>query len=86
MVVSGDGGNNSLNGGSGSDILDGGLGRDTLTGGGGADEFRFTTPASNNNFDRITDFVSGTDKLVFDPAVFGDVTQPGRIVYDSSNG
>jgi Ca2+-binding RTX toxin-like protein len=86
MVVSGDSGNNLLIGGPDNDILDGGLGRDTLTGAGGADEFRFTTAASNNNYDRITDFVSGNDKLVFDPAVYGDVTLPGRIVYNSSNG
>ena len=86
MVVSGDGGDNLLIGSSGSDTLDGGLGKDTMTGGGGADDFRFTTPASNNNFDRITDFVSGSDRLVFDPEVFGDVTLPGRILYNSSNG
>jgi serralysin len=59
-------GNDRLSGLGGNDVLEGGLGRDGLTGGTGADRFVFNTPADTFlNFDTITDFVSGTDKLVF---------------------
>jgi Ca2+-binding RTX toxin-like protein len=54
------GGNDKLNGGDGNDTLRGGLGTDTLTGGAGADLFVFEAKGGN---DRITDFVSGTDKI-----------------------
>jgi Ca2+-binding RTX toxin-like protein len=53
-------GNDTLKGGAGSDILRGGLGTDTLTGGAGADTFQFETGGGN---DKVTDFVSGTDKI-----------------------
>ena len=68
----GEGGDDLLNGGHGDDVLDGGsgndnlfgsLGHDTLTGGAGADRFRFAAPGET--FDHITDFMTGTDKLVF---------------------
>jgi len=49
-------------GGAGNDVLDGGAGNDLLTGGTGADTFEFASSPGN---DRITDFVSGTDKLDF---------------------
>ena len=55
-------GNDILIGGAGNDTLRGGLGADTLTGGAGSDIFQFE--ASNGN-DKVTDFVSGTDKLDF---------------------
>jgi Ca2+-binding RTX toxin-like protein len=55
-------GNDKLVGGAGNDILRGGLGTDTLTGGTGADIFQFE---ANNGNDKVTDFVSGTDKLDF---------------------
>jgi Ca2+-binding RTX toxin-like protein len=102
MVVSGDNGSNLLIGGPDNDTLDGVLGQDTLIGGGGADDFRFTTPPSNSNFDRVGDFSSGVDRLVFDPAIFAGVGVPGsflaaaganrgldaddRLVYNTSNG
>jgi uncharacterized delta-60 repeat protein len=54
--------NDSLVGGAGDDILVGDQGADTLTGGLGKDIFQLTN-AQNGLFDRITDFVVGTDKI-----------------------
>jgi Ca2+-binding RTX toxin-like protein len=56
------GGNDTLNGGAGNDTLRGGVGIDTLTGGSGSDIFQFERNGGN---DKVTDFVSGTDKLDF---------------------
>lgn len=61
----------TLTGGRGSNVLTGGLGVDTLTGGAGADQFRYE--AANEGGDRIADFVSGQDKLVFVGSEFGDL-------------
>ena len=48
----------------------GGTGNDTLTGGAGADKFVFASALNSlTNVDTITDFVSGTDKLVLDDSV-----------------
>ena len=52
---------NTLNGAGGNDTLNGGLGNDTLTGGAGRDVFLFSDVASGA--DKITDFVSGSDKI-----------------------
>ena len=51
---------NKLSGNGGNDVLDGHLGNDTYTGGAGADEFRVSQIGGN---EKITDFVSGTDKI-----------------------
>jgi len=62
----GGGGNDMLIGGAGSDRLVGGTGVDTMTGNGGADTFVFATgdsSAASGQHDRITDFVSGVDKI-----------------------
>ena len=56
------GGNDTLKGGGGNDTLRGGLGTDTQTGGLGADWFEFEKGGGN---DKVTDFLSGTDKLDF---------------------
>src|SRR5439155_10663480 len=56
------GGSDKLVGGAGNDTLRGGLGTDTLTGGLGADLFQFEKGGGN---DKVTDFVSGTDKVDF---------------------
>ncbi|HTU12058.1 MAG TPA: calcium-binding protein [Allosphingosinicella sp.] len=55
----------TLVGGSGTDRLAGGGGADILTGGSGVDTFVFTAGATGTGAaaDRITDFVSGTDKI-----------------------
>ena len=62
----GGGGNDILIGGSGNDRLLGGSGADTLTGGGSGDTFVFLlgdSSAANGQHDRITDFLSGTDRI-----------------------
>jgi Ca2+-binding RTX toxin-like protein len=70
----------TLVGGSGADVITGGAGRDQLTGGVGADQFRFDLKASANNLDTITDFVSGTDKLMFSVKIFKALgTKPGVV-------
>ena len=51
---------NKLSGNGGNDVLSGLGGDDILTGGAGLDEFRFTGVGGN---DKITDFVSGSDKI-----------------------
>ena len=66
-------GNDTLLGGDGNDLLESGAGADRLTGGGGADEFHFsaddfyaqTRSLTDADADTLTDFTSGTDKLVF---------------------
>src|ERR1051325_3942352 len=68
--LSGSAGADSLAGGAGNDILDGRGGNDSLTGGAGADAFVFDTAPATGNVDLVTDFVSATDKLDLDNAVF----------------
>lgn len=68
-------GNDRLVGGSASDTLIGGLGADILTGGKGEDHFVFDVP--DGAMDTITDFRSGTDKLVFDADIFAGL-RPGQ--------
>lgn len=62
-ILTGNAAINTLNGGAGNDTLIGGLGKDVLTGGAGSDVFRFDVTFSNTDFDTITDFASGTDKI-----------------------
>ena len=78
--VSGEAGNDHLVGGAFADKLDGGFGNDTLTGGGGKDQFIFdsTTPPNADNCDKITDFTSGTDKIVLSEGAFGDLGPTGH--------
>jgi Ca2+-binding RTX toxin-like protein len=61
---------NSLFGNAGVNILDGKAGADTLVGFGGADQFRFSSALGSGNVDRIVDFVSGSDRIQLDHAVF----------------
>ncbi len=69
-TLNGNSGKDTLKGGSGSDTLNGDSGKDKLTGGTGADHFRFTAAASASTVDTITDFVHGTDKIIFENAIF----------------
>jgi len=63
--------NQFLYGNAGANQLDGKGGADVLTGFGGVDTFTFTSALGGGNIDRITDFVSGTDKIALDHGVFG---------------
>ena len=65
-VLTGGSGNDYLFGGAGNDVLNGGKGVDYLTGGAGADTFRFTGGTGASNADRITEFLSGLDKIQID--------------------
>jgi Ca2+-binding RTX toxin-like protein/predicted extracellular nuclease len=69
-VIYGNFGSNTLQGGGGADTLNGFQGSDTLTGGSGADSFQFTTSVGPGNVAALTDFVSGTDRIVLEDAVF----------------
>lgn len=78
--LEGGGGNDSLKGGTGADLLSGGSGQDTMTGGTEIDTFGFAgvadSPAATR--DRITDFVSGTDRISFQDFVdLSDAVSPG---------
>ena len=68
---------NTVLGNAGANLLDGGAGADTLAGFGGADRFAFTSALGGGNVDRILDFVSGSDKLLLDHAVFGGLAAGG---------
>jgi RHS repeat-associated protein len=73
-------GNDQLFGDAGNDWLVGGAGNDTLTGGTGIDKFvfdigtAFSTSAMGS--DRITDFITGIDKIVLDKTTFTALTTP----------
>jgi len=69
-VLYGGKGNDLLKGDADDDVLYGEEGNDKLTGGAGNDTFVFNKKASKANFDTITDFKSGQDKLFLDNAVF----------------
>ena len=70
-VVTGGVGNDVLDGGDGNDTLAGGFGNDILTDAIGQNSFLFNTaPDPLTNVDAITDFVSGTDKILLDHTVF----------------
>lgn len=73
----GDFGRDTLVGGAGNDTLEGGADADRLTGGIGADQFLFNTDDDGTPWgDTITDFVSGTDDLVFERADFAGMSGP----------
>lgn len=79
-VLEGDQGDDTLLGGSGNDTLTGGTGSDFINGGSGRDAFRFTSiPSPANGVDTVVDFVSGTDQLQFDAAVFRSLGAVGRL-------
>jgi Ca2+-binding RTX toxin-like protein len=69
----------SLSGNNGANLLDGKGGTDTLVGFAGADTFAFTTAIGTGNVDLIADFVSGTDKVALDDAVFTAIGAPGAL-------
>ena len=82
-VLAGDKGNDVILGGNGADTLEGGVGNDTLTGGAGADVFDFTRffakaggGGVGTGKDVITDFVDGTDHLLY---TLGDTIKGQRV-------
>jgi Ca2+-binding RTX toxin-like protein len=77
-TVSGAAGNDTLLGGIGNDRLAGGTGNDTLTGGAGLDSFVFAEAPGSANVDRITDFVSASDKVLLDDAFHSNIGAAGN--------
>jgi Ca2+-binding RTX toxin-like protein len=67
-----------LEGREGDDTLSGMRGHDTLVGGAGQDRFVFTDEVNSAYSDQVVDFVSATDKLVFDNAFFTTIGAPGN--------
>ncbi len=63
---------NIITGGAGEDFLFAGQGDDVLTGRGGADIFFFDSPIAG--IDRITDFISGSDRIFFNRSIYGPGT------------
>jgi serralysin len=68
-AITGNSGNNDLRGFASDDTINGGGGFDTLTGGEGADQFVFAFPLGSDVIE-ITDFQTGSDKIVLSRAVF----------------
>lgn len=64
-VLNGNGGHNIIKGGGGNDRIDGNGNADVLSGGAGADTFMFLSRANSSarNWDIITDFEKGVDKI-----------------------
>jgi Ca2+-binding RTX toxin-like protein len=70
----------TLVGGAGADVITGGDGNDQLTGGAGPDQFKFDQAAGTSNLDTITDFVSGTDKMMLSVKIFEAIgTKAGAV-------
>ncbi|MUL38415.1 calcium-binding protein [Gloeocapsopsis dulcis] len=86
----GENGNDSLFGGDGHDTLIGGEGADTLTGGSGKDIFYFgTLPDNSTDFDTITDFQPGADKIQVEGVEFFngiDDRSLARFIYNGVTG
>ena len=86
--VRGGAGGDTITGAGGAETLVGRGGADTLTGAAGADRFAYIAPGDGGlvsanvsassqgvNGDTVTDFLSGTDKFVFERAAFGNLAQ-----------
>jgi Ca2+-binding RTX toxin-like protein len=77
QILAGSAGDNAITGAGGNDLLNGGLGADTLAGNGGADYFLFDSALGGGNVDTITDFTSGSDRILLDNAVFSALSEGG---------
>ena len=82
-LITGNSAANMITGQDGNDTLAGGAGTDTLTGGGGVDTFRFDTTPGSSNRDLITDFASGTDKLLFSKTVYAGFSSSAKTITSS---
>lgn len=79
-VIFGGAGQDTLLGGAGADILVGGGQNDRLTGGTGADTFIAITDGTRSTPTQITDFASGTDRiLVLNPYLSGQLLANGFV-------
>ena len=78
VILNGSSGRDTLVGGSQDDTLIGGVGVDQLTGGTGKDTFFYK--AINHRNDRITDFDTSQDILIFSRAGFGGELTPGGFI------
>lgn len=79
-VLTGLAGNDKISGGLGTDTIIGGVGKDSITGGGDADTFVFAE-AGSTNYDSISDFVHGQDKIALSASAFG--LQAGALSADA---
>jgi Ca2+-binding RTX toxin-like protein len=75
-VMNGGVGNDYLMGSDGDDTLNGGQGWDILSGGTGADTFRLSGDVKT---DHINDFLSGTDRIELDNALFKALLTEGQL-------
>lgn len=84
-TLNGAGGDDRLDGLSGNDTIIGGAGNDTIFGGAGSDTFVFNLPSEG--MDRISDFVTGLDKIEISATGFGGGLTAGgvAIVIDAAN-
>jgi Ca2+-binding RTX toxin-like protein len=74
-TLTGDGSANSLTGTLNNDTLIGLAGNDILSGGAGADRFVFNTALNaTTNVDTLTDFRSGTDRILLDHLILTALT------------
>ncbi len=78
-TIKGREGNDSLQGDDGNDILEGESGSDTLTGGAGNDVFRFTSAVIQGEFDTLTDFTTGEDRIELVASQFTGVGAAGPL-------
>ena len=81
--MTGDGAAQNLTGQGGADTLEGADGIDTLWGGNGGDFFVFREMGAGNA-DRISDFVSGSDKIQLDGSVFSGIGASGFFAANTS--
>ncbi len=79
-------GKDALTGGLGNDTLTGGLGNDVLDGGSGNDIFVFDTAPGVTNIDTIKGFLSGTDKIQLDTAIFSALTSGTLVAAEFASG
>jgi Ca2+-binding RTX toxin-like protein len=77
-----------LDGGNGNDILHGESGTDRLTGGAGADRFQFQDGDTSTGLaaDRITDFVSGEDRIAISLNAYGSFNFVGAAAFSGTAG
>ncbi|HEX8062715.1 MAG TPA: calcium-binding protein [Allosphingosinicella sp.] len=87
-VLRGGAGNDLLDGGAGNDILQGESGTDQLTGGAGADRFQFYDgdTSTGSAADRITDFVSGEDRIAISLYAYGAFNFVGAAAFSGAAG